>query len=99
MKKAQLAGNTTTRNAIWNDPAVIAKLHPGMAEIAKQTGSIAVPYDRPVMTAVVEARDVIGDILVKSIESGGTADIAGMVKDAVAKVDQLLTKSGEFGQP
>lgn len=72
MKKAQLAGNTTTRNAIWNDPTVIAKLHPGMAEIAKQTGAIAVPYDRPVMTAVVEARDSIGDLLVKSIETGGT---------------------------
>ena len=69
-----------------------------MAEIAKQMGAIAIPYDRPVMTAVVEARDSIGDLLVKSIETGGTADIAGMVKDVVTKVDDLLTKSGEFGQ-
>jgi len=99
MKKAQLAGNTTTRNAIWNDPEVLAKLHPGMADIAKQMGAIAIPYDRPVMTAVVEARDSIGDLLVKSIETGGTADIAGLVKGVVVKVDELLTKSGEFGQP
>lgn len=98
MKKAQIAGNTTTRNAIWSDTEVVAKLHPGMADVAKQTGTIAVPYDRPVMTAVVEARDSIGDVIVKSIETGGTADIAGLVKDAVVKVNELLTKSGEFGQ-
>lgn len=98
MKKAQLAGNTTTRNAIWSDQAVLAKLHPGMADIAKQTGNIAVPYDRPVMTAVVEARDAIGDVIVKSIESGGTADIASLAKDAVAKVNELLGKSGELSQ-
>ena len=95
MKKAQLAGNTTTRNAIWSDKDVLAKLHPGMAEVAKQTGAIAVPYDRPVMTAVVEARDAIGDVIVKSIETGGTADIAGLSKAAVAKVNELLAKSGE----
>lgn len=98
MKKAQLAGNTTTRNAIWSDPAVVAKLHPGMADIAKQTGTVAVPYDRPVMTAVVEARDAIGDVIVKSIESGGTADIASLAKEAVAKVNELLSKSGELSQ-
>ena len=94
MKKAQLAGNTTTRNAIWNDKEVLAKLHPGMADVAKQTGSIAVPYDRPVMTAVVEARDAIGDVLVKSIETGGSADIADLAKGAVEKVNELLAKSG-----
>ena len=94
MKKAQLAGNTTTRNAIWSDKEVLAKLHPGMAEVAKQTGSIAVPYDRPVMTAVVEARDAIGDVLVKSIETGGSSEIADMAKSAVEKVNELLAKSG-----
>lgn len=98
MKKAQLAGNTTTRNAIWSDQAVLAKLHPGMADIAKQTGGIAVPYDRPVMTAVVEARDAIGDVIVKSIESGGKADIASLAKEATAKVNELLSKSGEISQ-
>lgn len=94
MKKAQLAGNTTTRNAIWSDKEVLAKLHPGMAEVAKQTGTIAVPYDRPVMTAVVEARDAIGDVLVKSIETGGTGDIAELAKAAVERVNELLAKSG-----
>lgn len=98
MKKAQIAGNTTTRNSIWSDKDVIAKLHPGMSDIAKKTSEVAVPYDRPVMTAVVEARDAIGDVIVKSIDSAGTADIAGLAKQAVMKVNALLAKAGEGGK-
>lgn len=95
MKKAQLAGNTTARNSIWGDPEIIAKLQPGLADIAKKTAATATPYDRPLMTAVVEARDAIGDVLVKSIESGGTADIQSLAAEANAKVNELLQKSGE----
>jgi len=95
MKKAQLAGNTTARNSIWSDPEITAKLQPGLADIAKKTAATATPYDRPLMTAVVEARDAIGDVLVKSIESGGTADIQSLAKEANAKVNELLQKSGE----
>ena len=95
MKKAQIAGNTTARNSVWSDPDVLAKLQPGLADIAKKTAEVGVPYDRPVMTAVVEARDAIGDTIVSSIESGGTADIAGMAKTAADKVDALLKQAGE----
>lgn len=95
MKKAQIAGNTTARNSVWSDPEVLAKLQPGLADIAKKTAEVGVPYDRPVMTAVVEARDAIGDAIVSSIESGGTADVAGMAKNAADKVDALLKQAGE----
>jgi multiple sugar transport system substrate-binding protein len=92
MKKAQLAGNTTARNSIWSDQEVLAKLTPGLADVSKETAKVAITYDRPVMTAVGEARDIIGDVLVKSIESGGTADIAALAKDAAVKVNALLAK-------
>ncbi len=95
MKKAQLAGNTTARNSIWSDSEITAKLQPGLADIAKKTAATATPYDRPLMTAVVEARDAIGDVIVKSIESGGTADIQSLATEANAKVNELLQKSGE----
>ncbi|SDF02142.1 ABC transporter substrate-binding protein [Sporolituus thermophilus] len=95
MKKAQLAGNTTSRASIWNDQEVLAKLHPGLADIAKKTSPVAVPYDRPLMTAVGEARDAIGDVIVKAIETGGAGDIAAAAKEAAAKVDALLQKAGE----
>lgn len=95
MTKAQLAGNTTTRNSIWSDPAVVSKLYPGMADIAKKSAEVATPYDRPVMTAVVEARDAIGDVIVKSIESAGTANISDLAKEAAQKINELLAKTGE----
>ncbi len=96
MVKAQLAGNTTSRTSIWNDPEVLKKLHPGLAEDFKKVGPIATAYDRPPMTAVVEARDAIGEVIVKSIESGGkAADLADAAKKAAAKMDDLLNKAGE----
>lgn len=95
MKKAQLAGNTTSRTSIWGDQEVVSKLYPGLADIAKKTAPIGIAYDRPVMTAVGEARDAIGDVIVKSIESGGKGDIAALAKEAVQKVNSLLQKAGE----
>lgn len=95
MKKAQLAGNTTSRTSLWSDPDVLAKLQPGLADIAKQTAASALPYDRPLMTAVGEARDYIGDVIVKSIDTGGTGDIDALAQDAAQKVNALLQKAGE----
>lgn len=95
-KKAQLAGNTMSRTSVWSDPEVLAKIHPDMALTMKKTGPIATPYDRPLMTAVVEARDAIGEVIVKAIESGGTADIEAAAKAATKKVNDLLAKAGEL---
>lgn len=98
MKKAQLAGNTTARTSMWTDQEVLKQLHPGLAEDFTKVGAIATPYDRPPMTAVVEARDAIGDVIVKSIESGGTADLTDAANKAAAKMDELLNKAGEGKQ-
>lgn len=95
-KKAQLAGNTMSRASVWSDAEVLAKIQPDLALSAKKTGPTATPYDRPLMTSVVEARDYIGDVIVKSIESGGTADIESLAKAAVVKVNELLERAGEY---
>ena len=97
-KKAQLAGNTMARGSMWSDKDVVAALYPGLADSAKKTGPIATPYDRPLMTAVVEARDAIGDVIVKSIETGGTGDIEALAKAATQKVNAMLAASGEGGK-
>lgn len=95
-KKAQLSGNTMSRNSVWSDSEVLAKIHPDMALTAKKTGPIATPYDRPLMTSVVEARDAIGEVIVKSIDTGGSADIETLAKAATKKVNDLLAKAGEL---
>lgn len=94
-KTAQLAGLTMARSSVWNDPEITKHLYPGLAECAQVTGPIAVPYDRPLMTAVTEARDAIGEVIVLAIESGGKADLASLTKAAAAKVDALLERAGE----
>ena len=95
-KKAQLAGNTMSRSSVWSDAEVLAKINPDLSLTAKKTGPIATPYDRPLMTSVVEARDAIGDVIVKSIETGGTGDIEALAKIATKKVNELLANAGEL---
>jgi multiple sugar transport system substrate-binding protein len=95
MTKGQLNGVSQTRNSVWSDPAVTAKLLPGFEEVSMKSAEAGFPYDRPVMTSVGEARDAIGSVIVKSITSGGTDDIAALAKEAAQKVDQLLKDAGE----
>jgi multiple sugar transport system substrate-binding protein len=97
-KRAQLNGNTMSRKSVWSDSKVVSKIHPDLVMTANKTGSIATPYDRPLMTAVVEARDAIGDVIVRSIESGGTDNIGEAATIATKKVNDLLKKSGELGK-
>lgn len=98
MKKAIAKQQTVARNSAWADKEATKNWPAGFAEVSAKTGQIALPYDRPLMTAVVEARDVIGDVIVKSIETGGTADLAPMLKTVVTKVNELLAKNNEGGK-
>lgn len=90
-------GITMARASVWSDSEVLAKFDPQLADTALKMGPIGTPYDRPLMTAVGEARDAIGDVIVMSIDTGGTGDIAGAAKGAAKKVDELLDAAGELG--
>jgi multiple sugar transport system substrate-binding protein len=94
-KKAQIIGNTMARTSVWEDKDVLAKVRPDLAQSMIICSKNAKPYDRPMMTSVVEARDAIGDVIVKSIETSGGSDIDALIKDAVKKVNDLLIKAGE----
>lgn len=98
MTKGQINGVSQTRNSVWSDPSVTAKLVPGYETVSKKSAEIAIPYDRPIMTQVGEARDAIGEVIVKSITSGGTDDIAALSKAAAKKVNDMLAKAGEGGK-
>lgn len=95
MTKGQLAGVSQTRNSVWADPSVTAKLLPGFEEVSMKSAEAGIAYDRPVMTSVGEARDAIGSVIVKSITSGGTDDIAKLAKEAAEKVNVMLNDAGE----
>lgn len=92
MKKMLAAGIPVTRNSAWADKEATSKYPPGFAEVAQKSGAIAVPYDRPVMTAVGEARDAIGTIIVKAIDTGGAEDLTPVIKEQAKIVNDLLSK-------
>lgn len=95
MTKGQLDGVSTTRNSVWSDPSVTSKLLPGFEEVSKKSAESGMPYDRPVMTSVGEARDAIGTVIVKAITSKGTDNIEALAKEASEKIDKLLKDAGE----
>jgi multiple sugar transport system substrate-binding protein len=98
-KRAMLANITVSRISAWQDKEVLAKVHPGLVEtqlLAAQTGY---PFDRPYMAAVGEARDLIGEIVIESIDTQGQSpDLEKMAKERAAKVNELLKDAGEYGK-
>jgi multiple sugar transport system substrate-binding protein len=51
------------------------------------------------MAAVGEARDLIGEIVIESIDTQGKSpDLEKMAKERAAKVNELLKDAGEYGK-
>ena len=98
MTAGQLNGVSQTRNSVWSDTSVTAKLIPGFEAVSKKSAQIGVPYDRPIMTQVGEARDAIGEVIVESISTGGTGNTVELSKKAAQKVNEMLQKAGEGGK-
>jgi multiple sugar transport system substrate-binding protein len=51
------------------------------------------------MSAVGEARDLIGELVIESINTkGGSDTLDKMAKEKVAKVNEMLQDTGEYGK-
>jgi multiple sugar transport system substrate-binding protein len=97
--KAMLANITMARSSVWDDKAVLAKINPGLVETRAFAAKNGYPLDRPYMSAVGEARDLIGELVIESINSGGKSPrLEKMAKDRVDRVNELLQDTGELGQ-
>ncbi len=97
-KTSLVKGVTVARQAVWDDPAVASQLFPGLSGTAKAIGATAYSYDRPLMTAVGEARDAIGTVITQAIDSSGSGDLKSAADAQAQAVDELLQKAGELGQ-
>jgi len=50
------------------------------------------------MSAVGEARDLIGELIIESINTGGTSTrLEALAKEKAAAVNELLQDTGEYG--
>ena len=98
-KRAMLANITMARSSAWADAEVQAKVNKGLVDTRAFAAKNGIAFDRPYMSAVGEARDRIGELVIASINSAGAgADLEKIAASMVAKVNELLEDTGEFGQ-
>ncbi len=62
--------NPCSRKSAYQDPAGVKKFPADWVKAVNDSTQYGVGYDRPMVTAVAEARDMIGAAVVKSIEGG-----------------------------
>jgi multiple sugar transport system substrate-binding protein len=97
--KGMLANITMARSSVWEDKAVLAKVNPGLVETRAFAAKNGYPLDRPYMSAVGEARDLIGELIIESINTkGASPNLDKMAREKVEKVNELLQDTGEYGK-
>jgi multiple sugar transport system substrate-binding protein len=91
-------GITMARNSVWDDPAVRASTNPDLIATRDHASKNGYPYDRPFMTSVGKARDLIGELIIESINSKGASPrIQALAVEKAAGVNDLLKADGEYG--
>jgi multiple sugar transport system substrate-binding protein len=97
-KRGLVTQITMARNSPWEDKDVLAKVNPGLVSTRAFAAKNGYPLDRPYMSAVGEARDRIGEVIIESINSKGESPtLEKKAKDMAVKVNELLEDTGEFG--
>ena len=97
-QKGMLANITMARNSMWSDPAITSRVNPGLVETMIHASKNGYPLDRPFITSVVQARDLIGELITESINTRGTsARLETLARQKVAEVNDLLRADGEYG--
>jgi multiple sugar transport system substrate-binding protein len=97
--KGMMGNITMARSSVWDDPVVRSKMNPGLIATRAFAAKNGTPVDRPYMSAVGEARDLIGEILIESINTKGTSTkLDQLAQEKVKRVNELLQDSGEYGK-
>jgi len=66
----------SARTSAWDDPRGTAEFPPQLVEVILASSEGAMPFDRPNVIAVGEARDIVGTIIVTAIEGGDVKAVA-----------------------
>jgi multiple sugar transport system substrate-binding protein len=97
--KGMLTNITMARNSAWQAPEVQSVMHPGLIETQAHAAKNGYPYDRPYMSAVGKARDLIGEVVIESINTKGTSPrLVALATEKAAGVNDLLKADGEYGK-
>ena len=97
-KKGLMANITMARNSAWADSEVRAKANAELVASQSFAAKNGYPFDRPYMSAVGNARDLIGEVIIESITTAGTSTkLEDLAKDKAKAVNELLEDTGEYG--
>jgi multiple sugar transport system substrate-binding protein len=96
-KEGMLSNITMARNSAWTDPEVLEVMNPGLVESQASAAQNGYPFDRPYMSSVGAARDLIGELIIESINTNGkSTKLESMVSDKIMAVNKLLMEDGEY---
>ncbi len=87
--QAQSRQVPSARSSAWQSKEGIGSFPPQLVQVILDSAKDAMPYDRPNVIAVGEARDIIGLVVVTSIEGG---DVRAAAKKANADYQALLDR-------
>lgn len=90
--KTQAAGNPSARASAWNNPEGTKAWPKEWVEVAKKSGEIGKPSDRPLVINVGKARDLIGEMITAAI---GGKDVEAIAKDRNVKLNELLAEENK----
>jgi len=97
-QRGMSANITMARTSMWNDPSITSLVNPGLVETMIHASQNGYPYDRPFITSVVQARELIGEVIIESINTRGTSPrLQTLATQKAAEVDELLKTDGEYG--
>jgi multiple sugar transport system substrate-binding protein len=97
-KKALIASIPMSRNSAWADSEARAKANPELVASQAYAAKNGNPFDRPYMSAVGNARDLIGEVIIESINTAGLSQtLPALAKAKVKAVNELLEDTGEYG--
>jgi multiple sugar transport system substrate-binding protein len=85
--KTQAAGNPSARASAWNNPEGTKAWPKEWVEVAKKSGEVGKPSDRPLVIGVGKARDLVGEIITAAING---KDLEATAKDRNQKLNDLL---------
>jgi multiple sugar transport system substrate-binding protein len=96
--KAMLANIPMARDSAWADASVRQMMNAELVATQAHAAKNGYPLDRPFMSAVGKARDLIGEVVIEAIDSKGTSTrLQALATDKVNAVNDLLKADGEYG--
>jgi len=97
-KSAMLDNIPMARTSVWNDTSITANINPEIVETMIHASQNGYPYALPLMTSIVQARELIGDVISESINTSGTSPrLQNLATQKAAEVNELLKADGEYG--